>query len=157
MSEDILYSDFNGIRITGKRFYAGKKSYALNKIKKINLQRVIPNKQIGISLFSLGILTILLGSFEVFGSATFQAFESFWILDNDFVSIAFGVILLIIAILRMLISPDEYAVKVETKDGHVESIISNNRKYAARIAASLKRAYYRQSSKMEPKENLVTT
>ncbi|MEP2772779.1 MAG: DUF6232 family protein [Fulvivirga sp.] len=155
MEEDILYSDFNGVRITSKRFYTDEKSFAINKIKSINLKRVIPNKKTGFILFTLGILTILLGSFEVLGIQTIEALGDVWIVNFDIISIAIGVVALVIAILRMLIAPDEYAVKVEIKGGKVEDVISDNRKYAARIAASLKRAYYRQSSKASAEETMV--
>lgn len=156
MKEDILYSDFNGVRITSKRFYTGKKSFAIKKIKSINLKRVIPNKRTGFILFVLGILTILLGSFEVFGSQTIEAFKSVWIVNVDTISIAIGVIVLVSAIFRILIAPDEYAVRVEINGGKVEDLTSDNRKYAARIAASLKRAYYRQNSQVNNEELILS-
>ncbi len=152
MKEDILYSDFNGVRITSKRFYTGEKSFAIRKIKSIDLKRVIPNKQTGFILFALGILTILLGSFEILGSYSVEAADTIWSLNLDTISIAIGVVALISAILRILIAPDEYAVRVEINGGKVEDLTSDNRKYAARIAASLKRAYYRQNSQINEDE-----
>jgi len=147
MEEDLLYDDFNGIRITSKKFYAGDKAYALHKISKINLQRVTPHKTIGLTLFIVGLVTILIGSLEVLGSTTIAWNNSFWLLDYNFVSIAIGVISIIIAVVRMMLYPDEYAVEIETIDGVKEAIKSDSRKYAARLAASLKRAYYRQDSR----------
>lgn len=145
--EEVFYSDINGIRITSKRFYAGDNSYALEKIKKINLSRFTPKKRWGILLFLLGMVTILLGSFSLFGTYSAKFFNNFWIIDINVVSIAVGVIALLIAIIRMMIAPDEYSVVVETKNGQKEEVVSPNRKYAARLAASLKRAYYRQTAR----------
>ncbi|MTI21285.1 hypothetical protein E1176_09655 [Fulvivirga sp. RKSG066] len=144
MEEDILYSDFKGIRITSKKFYAGQKAYALRQINKINLKRVTPHKLRGMILFVIGIVAIILGSLEMLQSVSFDMGDEIWLIDLNFVSIGFGVIALLWAIVRMLLFPDEFAVQVEIKDGTVESIQSDSRKYAARLAASLKRAYYRQ-------------
>ena len=157
MEEDVFYSDFNGIRITSKKFYAGEKAYAIRKIQNIDLQRVIPNKGLGLALFSIGVIAILLGSFTLLGSVSLNAFDAVWLIDLDIFIIAIGVVALIIAIIRILISPDEYAVKVNIKGENIEAITSDNRKYAARIAASLKRAYYRQHSKTEIKGKLITS
>lgn len=145
--EDIFYSDINGIRITSKRFYAGEKSYAIKKIRSINLSRLTPKKRWGIFLFSLGLATILMGSAAVFGVHNFRLFDSIWIIDFDVVSIAIGVVALLVAIIRMMITPDEYTVIVETENGEKEKVISPNSQYAARLTASLKRAYYRQHTK----------
>jgi len=154
MEEDILYKDFNGIRITSKKFYAGQKAYALEKIKQIHIQRVTPNKWRGMALFSLGVLLIILGSFDVLG--TFEVGEEeIEIISLNFIAISAGVLAMLLAILRMVVKHDRFAVKIETTDGKKESIISKNRKYAARLAASLKRAYYRQHA--EPKANTLVS
>lgn len=157
MEEDILYKDFNGIRITSKKFYAGQKAYALEKIKQINIQRVTPNKWRGMALFSLGIFLIVLGSFDVLGTFEWQGKgeASIQMVSLNFIAISAGVLAMLIAILRMVVKHDQFAVKIETTDGKKESIISKNRKYAARLAASLKRAYYRQHA--EPKANTLVS
>lgn len=155
MEEETLYSDFNGIRITSKRFYTGDKSYAIRKIENINLHRVIPNKRMGLILFALGIVSIILGSIEIFGIQNIETLGAIWLINLDIILVAVGVVALLIAILRMFITTDEYAVQVQIKDGKVEDLISDNRKYAARIAASLKRAYYRQNSKVSAEEKML--
>lgn len=153
--EDIFYSDINGIRITSKRFYAGDNSYAIEKIKEIDLSRFTPNKRLGILLFSVGMITIILGALSVFGTFTFQFSDNIWILDVDAISLAIGVSALLIAIIRMMIAPDEYTVIVKTENGKKEEVVSPNRKYAARLAASLKRAYYRQSTKKKLRDSIM--
>ncbi|MDX1629493.1 MAG: DUF6232 family protein [Fulvivirga sp.] len=155
MAEDIIYNDVNGIRITSKRFYKEDNYYNLDKIKKIYLDRVATGKKQGLLIFLLGIIGIVTGSLEFMSTVSIDIGNELWLVDLNYVLIGIGVTVILVAIIRMMFAEDEYAVKVETKDGETTSVISNNRKYVARVAASLKRAYYRQEANSESDEYAV--
>jgi len=155
VENNILYEDFEGIRITSERFYAQDKVYSINEIKEINLKRKAPAKMLSIIIFSLGLLLIFLGSigFIKIPDVIIPVIDYSLSLNSSLLII--GLVIVASSIFKMFLSNDLYAIEIRTSEGEIETITSKSRKYSARIMASLKRAYYRQKASQKTKNKLI--
>jgi len=156
MENNILYEDFEGFRITSERFYAQDKVYTIDEIKEINLKRKAPAKRLSIIVFSLGLLLTFLGSVDFINKVEFELPLINYIIDSNTLILILGLIIVAWSITKMLISKDLYAVEIITQSGEKEKIVSESRKYSARIMASLKRAYYRQKASENTSDDLIS-
>lgn len=141
MQEDYVYNDERGVRITSEYFYADGKAYDLLNIREININRKPTGTFLDIFLTGIGILSVVAGS-TGFGVLLGQVG---WNLDMWL--IGFGVFIIVAAILRLIFISDEYRVKITTTDGSIDTASSGKLAYVTRLAASLKRAYYRKRAK----------
>lgn len=145
--EEIIYTDGHGVKITREKFYAEKKEYNLDGITSIDLQRIPASNIPGILMFVLGFLGILAGSMEIFDNFTYSTADANYVINSDMLAIGIGVAFIVGGIIWMIVAKDKYAVEIGTAEGEKKPIISKSREYAALVATSLKKAYYRYADK----------
>jgi len=115
-NETIFYYD-NSIKVTQSRFITYSKTYTMRNISSVYIFEIIKSKTKAILLLILGFL--LLFSKEIF-----------WL----------GIIILILGFWWIYTIKNEYAVRISTNAGEVNSIVSKDRDYIQKIVNALNEA-----------------
>lgn len=105
------------VKVTQSRFIVGGKTYAMRNISSVSLYKIEKSRFIPIVLIVIGVL-MLLG-------------ENTWF---------FGVFLAGLGVTWLWLLKDEYAVRISTNAGEVNSIQSVDQAYVQRIVDALNNA-----------------
>ncbi|MBE4950612.1 DUF6232 family protein [Chryseobacterium culicis] len=115
-NETIFYHD-SSIKVTQSRFITYSKTYTMRNISSVYIFEIIKSKNKALLLIILGFL--LLFSKEIF-----------WL----------GIIVLILGFWWIYTIKNEYAVRISTNAGEVNSIVSKDKDYIQKIVNALNEA-----------------
>lgn len=115
-NETIFYNG-NSVTVTQSRFVTESKTYAMRNISSVHLFEIVKNKAKAIVLIIFALLFLF-------------SKEFFWI----------GLILIALGIIWFIFIKNEYAVRISTNAGEVNSIISQNKEYIREIVNALNEA-----------------
>lgn len=146
MEERIIYTDGNGVKITDVNFYTHQQTYLLEGITDVRLVRNPASKWPGIVSFLLGIVALVLGSFETLADWRMTLGESVYIVDSSAVLIVAGVVFIVLGIILMVALKDHFSVGIRTAEGMKQPVTSTSREYIAHLVGQLKKSYHRYTS-----------
>jgi len=115
-NETIFYND-SSIKVTQSRFITYSKTYTMRNISSVYIFEIIKSKNKALLLIIVGFL--LLFSKNIF-----------WL----------GIIILILGLWWIYTIKNEYAVRISTNAGEVNSIVSKDRDYIQKIVNALNEA-----------------
>ncbi|MCC3217303.1 DUF6232 family protein [Chryseobacterium sp. X308] len=115
-NETIFYHD-SSIKVTQSRYITHSKTYAMRNISSVYIFEIIKSKNKALLLIIVGF--ILLFSKEIF-----------WM----------GIIILILGFWWFFTIKNQYAVRISTNAGEVNSIVSKDRDYIQKIVNALNEA-----------------
>ncbi|RXM38594.1 hypothetical protein BOQ62_16105 [Chryseobacterium sp. CH21] len=115
-NETIFYHD-SSIKVTQSRFITYSKTYTMRNISSVYIFEIIKSKTKAILLIILGVLLLF-------------SKEFFWL----------GIIILILGFWWIYTIKNEYAVRISTNAGEVNSIVSKDRDYIQKIVNALNEA-----------------
>lgn len=113
VTEKIFYQD-GGVRVTQSRYITNSKTYAMRNISSVHVFEIVKSRTFPVLLIIIGILMLL----------------------SDDVRIS-GLVILAIGVLVLLLLKNEFAVRISTNAGEVNSIISKDRAYIEHIVNAL--------------------
>ena len=112
-NEIIFYQDFD-VKVTQTRYITHSKTYPMRNISSVYLFEIVKSRKLPVLIIVIGAL--LLFSNEAPIAAT--------------LIVAFGILLL-------LLIKNEYAVRISTNSGELNSVVSKNRDYVEKIVEAL--------------------
>ncbi len=141
--EKIIYTDGNGVKITDINFYTDDQTYLLEGIMDVRLIRKPASRWPGILMFLLGIIALLIGSFEVLENWRMTFSDQVYLVDASMVMMVSGVIFILAGVVLMVALRDHFAVRIRTAEGFRQPVKSKSREYIAHLVGQLKKSYHR--------------
>ncbi|MBB6236944.1 hypothetical protein HDC90_001561 [Pedobacter sp. AK013] len=112
-NEITFYQDVN-VTVTQSRYITNSKTYAMRNISSVHIFEIIKNRTLPIVMVVIGVLMLFSESSRVLG----------------FILIAIGILILVL-------TKNEFTVRISTNSGEVNSIISKDRSYIQNIVNAL--------------------
>ncbi|QPH37843.1 DUF6232 family protein [Pedobacter endophyticus] len=112
-NEVMFYQDTN-VTVTQSRFVARSKTYAMRNISSVHISEVVKSKTLPVIMIVVGILLLLPSETKIVGS-----------------------ILAVIGIVLILYIKNDFAVRISTNSGEVNSIVSEDKTYIKAIVNAL--------------------
>ena len=115
-NEVTFYQDTN-VTVTQSRYITHSKTYAMRNISSVHIFEIVKSKTLPIIMIILGVLISFSSEARVIGALLF-----------------------IIGLLIVILSKNEFSVRISTNSGEVNSIVSKNRTYIQEIVNALNQA-----------------
>lgn len=116
--EKIFYKDPN-VTVTQAKFIAGSETYAIKDISSVSNFEIIKSKRGPIIIMAFGVILLIPSGLRILGG-----------------------ILIILGFTWLFSVKNEYAVRISTNAGVVDSIVSQNRDYIQKIVNTLNEALF---------------
>lgn len=112
-NEITFYQDVN-VTVTQSRYVTNSKTYAMRNISSVHIFEIIKNRTLPIVMVIIGLLMLFSESSRVLG----------------FILTAVGILILVL-------TKNEFTVRISTNSGEVNSIVSKDRSYIQNIVNAL--------------------
>ncbi|RZK25671.1 MAG: QacE [Flavobacterium sp.] len=115
-SETLFYQNGN-VKVTQSRYITISKTYAMRNISSVQTFQIIKSKTIPILLLIVGILILAFADGKIIGG-----------------------LLSLLGVIIIVFNNNEYAVRISTNSGEVNSIVSSDKSYIQEIVNALNEA-----------------
>lgn len=112
-TETTFYKDHN-VAVTQSRYITQSKTYAMRNISSVHIFEIIKSKKVPVALIFFGLILLFSESSRIV-----------------------GIILAIVGAVLIFYIKNEYAVRISTNSGEVNSIVSKDRAYIQKIVGAL--------------------
>lgn len=149
ISEETIYTDGHGVKITNRNFYTEDQTYLIEGITDVKVIKKPAGNWSAVLLFILGLAGLVIGSFEYLADWGFTVGNTDYVADTNTIAIVAGVILFVLGIILFVARKDHYAVGIRTAEGLREPVKSKNKEYAVHLANMLRETYHRHFGTVE--------
>jgi len=115
-NEILFYQDLQ-VMVTQSRYIANSKTYAMRNISSVHLFEIVKSRTIPILMIVVGLLIFVIGDGKIIGG-----------------------LILLLGVLFLALTKNEYAVRISTNSGESNSIVSNDKNYVQQIVNALNEA-----------------
>jgi hypothetical protein len=142
MTQDIIYTDGHGVRVTPNQFIVGKTEYLLRGVTNIRLYTIKANLVPAVLLIIFGIASAIAGFMRIFRESDqlISTDTTATSLGNNEIAMLVGGILFLAGVIWALVTHEKYAVRLTTAEGEKDALISTKKDYVGQIINAVQHA-----------------
>lgn len=142
MTQEVIYTDGHGVRVTPSQFIVGKTEYLLRGITNIRMYTIKANLAPAVTLIIVGIASAISGFMRVFRENT-QAVsidETTKTMGTNEIAMLIGGVLFLAGVIWALVSHERYSVRLTTAEGETDALVSTKKDYVGQVINAVQHA-----------------